>query len=29
MINKANLKLNNWQVVWAINKNHPYLLIKL
>ena len=24
MINKANFKLNNWQVVWEKRKNHPY-----
>lgn len=29
MINKANLKLNNWQLVWEETKNHPYSLIML
>ncbi len=29
MINKANLKLNNWQLVWETIKNHPYSLIML
>lgn len=29
MINKANLKLNNWQTVWEENKNHLYSLIML
>jgi len=29
MINNANLKLNNWQLVWEKIKNHPYLLIAL
>ncbi len=29
MINKANFKLNNWQVVWEKRKNHPYSLIML
>lgn len=29
MINKANLKLNNWQLVWEKTKNHPYSLIML
>ena len=29
MINKANLKLNNWQIVWEKSKNHPYSLIML
>lgn len=29
MINIANLKLNNWQLVWEKSKNHPYALIML
>lgn len=29
MINKANLKLNNWQLIWEKSKNHPYSLIML
>lgn len=24
MINIANFKLNNWQLVWEKSKNHPY-----
>lgn len=29
MIKKANLKLNNWQLVWEKSKNRPYSLIML
>lgn len=29
MINNANLKLNNWQLVWDNKNIHPYLLIML
>ncbi len=29
MINEANFKLNNWQLVWEKIKNHPYSLIML
>ena len=29
MIDKANLRLNNWQLVWEKIKNHPYSLIML
>ncbi len=29
MVNKANLKLNNWQKVWENFKNHPYLITML
>lgn len=29
MINIANFKLNNWQLVWENYKNRPYLLIML